>query len=321
VAVDHYWLLTAAHVADDGGLGNLNIAGETYTQQEVVFHSSADLALVRYDKPFPGYYPLHDGEIHNGKNGPQRVYYELVMAGYGKTGTVTQTTFTNGPGGNGTKRWGTNRGVSETTVNANVGGSVGEVSTKCFRMTFDLSDTEFEGGAAQYDSGGPVFINTEAGWKLTGINLYLTGSDPYTGNYASMIHDYIDWITDDIPDYDTDMDGLPDWWELLYEGDETSMDPEGHADSDGFTNLEEWWTDTIPTDGNSFLKIINTTATNLTFNSSSNRQYQLLYRAVLDNSNVTWQAEGGWFVGSDVQTVLPVPTPASNCFYRVRARL
>ena len=74
VAVDHYWILTAAHVGDDEGTGSLVIGGEIYTQQEIIFHPTADLALVRYDKPFPGYYGLHEGEIHNGMPGSSRVY-------------------------------------------------------------------------------------------------------------------------------------------------------------------------------------------------------------------------------------------------------
>ncbi|WP_372807515.1 trypsin-like serine protease [Pontiella sp.] len=44
VAVDHYWILTAAHVADDVTShvkSNLTVNGETYYQQEVVFHPTA----------------------------------------------------------------------------------------------------------------------------------------------------------------------------------------------------------------------------------------------------------------------------------------
>ncbi|RKX39292.1 MAG: hypothetical protein DRP64_14455, partial [Verrucomicrobia bacterium] len=92
VAVDHYWILTAAHVGDDGGTGSLVVDGEAYTQQEIVFHDTADLALVRYDRPFPGYYLLHDDEIYTGpKQNPS--YQELLMAGYGYAGTVSATSF------------------------------------------------------------------------------------------------------------------------------------------------------------------------------------------------------------------------------------
>ena len=45
VAVDTHWLLSAAHVADDGGSGALTINGDVYTQMQRVFHPTADLAL------------------------------------------------------------------------------------------------------------------------------------------------------------------------------------------------------------------------------------------------------------------------------------
>ena len=324
VAVDHYWILTAAHVGDDGGTGSLNIDGEIYTQQEVIFHPTADLALVRYDKPFPGYYGLHAGEIHNGKSGGARVYDELIMAGYGRTGTVTQTTFENGPSGNGTKRWGTNEGTgTETTINANVGGSVGNVSTLCFLMDFDLSDTSYEAGAAQHDSGGPVFIERDSVWSLTGINLYLSGTAPgFSGNYASMIHDYTSWIKSMIVDYDTDMDGLPDWWEMQYGSGPTSMVASVDLDSDDFSNYYEWIADTDPTNGLSHFQILEWLApTNVTFSSSSDRRYLIEARADLVDTNEAWQTEVDWFDGSSPQTAKAVSSATSNRFYRIRAKL
>ena len=225
VAVDHYWILTALHVADDAPSGDLLIDGETYTQQEIVFHPTADLALVRYDKPFPGYYGLHSGEISQRDRG-QTTYDPLIMSGYGYPGTVTATTFSQS-GSAGIKRWGTNRGVSEAMVDADIGGGVIK-STQCFRTTFVLGDTTFEAGANTYDSGGPVFIDRDGSWSLTGILLYRPTTSE---NRAAMIHDYIDWVTNSIPDYDTDMDGLPDWWETLYGGNATSMDATADLDA------------------------------------------------------------------------------------------
>ncbi|VGO20371.1 trypsin-like serine protease [Pontiella sulfatireligans] len=320
VAVDHYWILTAAHVADDGrSTTNLTINGELYRQQEIVFHPTADLALVRYDKPFPGYYALHAGEISttvgSGKN-KVTTYNPLIMAGYGYPGVVTATTFTQS-GSTGTKRWGTNKGSGSTsTVPADIGGGVIK-STICFPTTFDLSGTAFEAGANIYDSGGPVFIEVASEWELTGINLYREGAtSPYTGNSAAMIHDYLDWITNSIPDYDTDMDGLPDWWEAQY----GPLSAGDDADKDGFTNYEEWLADSVPNDSNSFLRVTNySTPTNVTFSSSTNRKYQIEFRTNLVEG--VWEEEGGWFAGSAPQTSAPVSTPTSNRFYRVRANL
>ena len=61
VSVGEGWLLTAAHVADDGGDGSLTIGTTVYQQQQIEYHPNADLALVRYDKAFPGSYGLYTG--------------------------------------------------------------------------------------------------------------------------------------------------------------------------------------------------------------------------------------------------------------------
>jgi hypothetical protein len=72
VAVGPHWLLTAAHVADDTASSSIVADGVTNYQQEINFHSAtddssnvnkADLARVRFDKEFPGYYPLYTGSF------------------------------------------------------------------------------------------------------------------------------------------------------------------------------------------------------------------------------------------------------------------
>ena len=42
-----------------------------------------------------------------------------------------------------------------------------------------------------------------------------------------------DWI-------DTDLDGIPDWWEVMYQLDPRVKDSDQDPDGDGFTNLQEW---------------------------------------------------------------------------------
>lgn len=320
VAVDHYWILTAAHVADDGASGNLTIDGETYTPQETIYHSIADLALVRFDKPFPGYYPLHDDEIYSvtrqGRN-EITVFDELLLSGFGRTGTVTAISFENGPGGNGTRRWGTNRGTGETTVDTDVGGTAGSRSTLCFTTSFTQLDTSYEAGAAQYDSGGPVFIDDGGEWNVAGISLYLMGSSPnYTGNAIGKVSYYRDWIANSIPNYDSDMDGLPDHWESSTGETDATADP----DLDGFTNYEEWIADTDPTAYSSHLKIETyTDATNMAFSSSSDREYLIEY--CTDLTNMNWQTEQDWFSAGGTQTVQAVSRADTNRFYRVRVKL
>ena len=331
VAVDHYWILTAAHVADDPNTKtNLTINDELYTQQEIVFHDSADLALVRYDKPFPGYYSLHDGEIYHEEYEDVRiqgkwvtitneVYEVLIMAGYGFDGTVASSSFTQGTS-TGIKRWGTNRGVLTDYVAAvDVGHSSGMRTTTCFYVGFDLDDTPYEAGANIYDSGGPYFIEKDAEWKVTGINLLRNGTNPYTGNFAAQISEYVGWVTNNIPDYDSDMDGLPDWWEAEY----GEMTADGDADGDGFSNYEEWVADTVPTLGTSFPHIIDySDASEVVFSSSSNRMYQIEYRTDLIDTNESWAIEESWFAGTNSpQMVRSVSTEDTNRFYRIHVKL
>jgi len=326
VAVDHYWLLTAAHVGDDvNSWSNLTINGETYVEQEVVLHDEADLALVRYDKPFPGYYALMEGEVYH-QEGSGRfkttVWHELIMVGFGYAGTVSSSSFTQG-GTQWIKRWGTNRGESEDTLHRDVLGTAGLRSSSCFHVDFDLSDTDYEAGANVYDSGGPVFATNATGWVLAGINAYRSGTEPnWTGNDAVKIADYVGWIKSVITDYDTDMDGLPDWWETEYGGNATSMDRDGHLDSDGYSNYEEWLADTVPTNAASFLEILDSsTETNLMFSSSTNRKYQVEYQTNLADTNEECAVEVLWFNGASPQTEQAVTATTSNRFYHIRAKL
>ena len=320
VAVDHYWILTATHVADDGGTGSLTIDGETYTQQEVVFHDSADLALVRYDKPLPGYYSLYDGALYTG-SGRRKTWMEFVMLGYGFTGSVANSYFTQS-GLAGTKRWGTNRGSSQATPTVDVGYTGGARTTACFTTTFSLSDTPYEAGGNVYDSGGPCFVDDNGTWKLAGINLYRSGTNPYTGNYAAEVSKYISWIKEVIPDYDSDMDGLPDWWETQYVSSSTAMAPAGDLDADGFSNYQEWLADTDPSDETSFFSMnISSGGSLLSFTSSSDRSYRVEYCLDLGAAAEEWVVESDWFAGLSGETSQALTVPATNRFYRVRARM
>jgi len=139
--------------------------------------------------------------------------------------------------------------------------------------------------------------------------------------YATRISSRYSWITNNIPDFDQDVDGLPDWWEMLYGGGPTSLEREAHDDSDSFTNYEEWLADTNPTDENSFLQMMDyTNATSVMFSSSTNRKYQVQYRTDLADTNAIWQTEVDWDDGSLSQTVWSVSDVTSTRFYRVRAK-
>ena len=322
VAIDPYWILTAAHVADDNDDGYIEINGEVYNEVQKVYHSpdfdpenseSADLALIRLDKSLPGYYPIFDRTIYPSQT--------LIFTGWGKTGTVYSSYFINGPGGQGTKRWGTNK-MESTGISPPIddGGTSGPKITKYFLTDFSINDTTYEAAGVGYDSGGGVFLNYRGQWRLAGILLYLNGTDPnYTGNIAANISDYSDWIELMINNHDSDLDGLPDHYESSY-GNSQNMNPNDDLDGDSFTNYDEWIADTNPNDSQSFFKIIHPyNPSNITFSSSSLRQYKIIFCSNLaDNS---WVNTNQWFTGDDIQTTAFTPDISAVRFNRVKVQI
>ena len=316
VAVDTHWLLSAAHVADDGGSGALTINGDAYTQMQRVFHPTADLALVRYDRALPGFYPLHTGNVVRFGTNP-----ELLMVGWGYTGAVTSTSFQNGPGGQGVKRWGTNRAAqSGFPVTVDMGGQVGSLTTDVFSTAFNLNDTTHEAGGVQFDSGGGVFIRHGGQWKVAGTIILLNGTPPnFTGNFIVEIAEYADWINAVLTDQDSDGDGLPDHFETSY-GAGSDMQAAADADGDGMSNLEEWIADTDPTDATSYLRILtNSTPSLLRFTSAASREYQLQFRTNLAEG--IWVETNVWAQGQSGVTEQFSPIDEPLRFNRIGVRI
>ncbi len=202
VAVDAYWILTARHVADDGRSGTITSGEGTHTQQEIVYHPSADLALVRYDRAFAGYYSLYTGSFSAGD--------DMVMIGYGNTGTVSSASFSDSGSGNGTKRWGSNEHSYNQTVaysidtNPNTTNDNRTTTNDGFWMGFNNSSTTNEAGVGIYDSGGGSFINDGGTWKLAGINTIRGGSSgSYTQTFAVSVPEYADWVSETVPEPST----------------------------------------------------------------------------------------------------------------------
>lgn len=206
VAVGGGWLLTAAHVADDGPQPpdpySLSIGGTVYNQQEIVYHSDgadrADLALVRFDRDFPGYYPLYTEPNPNSLVG-----LGVLMVGFGTTGTVYADYFTASGAGRNTRRWGSQVIDRARPFNYPAGGMVGYTKNLGFWMDFDLGHTTHEAGTGLGDSGGGTFYNDGGVWKLVGIMTSRQEGEiagQYTGTYAVSMPAYAGWIATAIPE-------------------------------------------------------------------------------------------------------------------------
>jgi len=354
IAPHHF--ITARHFG--GSVGNtFTFDGTTYTTVTKIIDPDSDLALYEIDGTFPRYEPLYSSTDDVGKDlvvfgrGTQRG--DAVLA----NGSVKGWKW--GPKDY-VIRWGENtvEGVSDYAAvgdgkllraEFNSGGGVNEcmlsdkdsggalfikddeiwklagINYTVGPATFSYSATgDLPFNAAMFDFSfwinepEKIYYQNGASWFLETAN----GEQPCSF-YTTRISSRYSWITNNIPDFDQDVDGLPDWWETEYGGDATSMVATNDIDFDGFMNLEEWLADTIPTDSNSVFRITSyPTPANLMFGfSSTNREYQIEYRLDLADTNETWQAETGWFNGSYSQTVQAVSVDTSNRFYRVRVKL
>lgn len=351
IAPHHF--ITAKHIG--GSVGHdFHFNGQVFNTIAKTDDPDSDLRLWEIDGTFEQYAPLYSAADESGKD------LVVFGRGVDRGAMVTNSVIDDPPGPrppetqvitNGWKwgaytyvqRWGENTVSGTTTINDN----------PVLKADWDLSAGEHECMLTDKDSGGAVFIEQNGVWKLAGINFALgpsftyslnaDGSDSFNGSildftggvyakvddfwvlqlptqkssfYSTRISSRYSWITNNIVDFDSDVDGLPDHWENSTGVTEPDEDP----DEDGFSNYEEWISDTDPNLGSSYLQLLAYThAASLGFTSSTNRQYLVEYSTDLLNPN--WQTFGDWFQGSPSQTVYAVSTAGSNRQYRVQVKL
>jgi len=196
VAINPYWLLTAAHVADDAGHSSVVVDGVTYNQVDEVYHPTADLALVKLDAPLPGYFDMYTGTYPEEEMDRK----EGVLIGYGGVGAIPDATnYTVSSTGRGTLRWGYNKIDDEVVY---VGGT-GKTNSG-LRMFFDTADSANEAGVGIGDSGGGVMILDGGVWKVAGIMVDASTGTATDSVLAVNIQDYEAWINATVPE-------LPPW--------------------------------------------------------------------------------------------------------------
>jgi hypothetical protein len=195
VAIDPYWLLTAAHVADDFGNTSVMVNGQTYNQMGEIFHATADLALIQLDRALPGFYTVYSGTYPT----TSKNKLNAIMVGYGVTGTVVdQYNYTFASAGKGTERWGSNKIDGQL----NYIGATGKTNSG-FQMYFNTADSVLEAGAGTGDSGGGVFVNDSGIWKLAGIMTDVSTGGSQDAVYAIDAQDYSSWIMQTVPEATT----------------------------------------------------------------------------------------------------------------------
>lgn len=333
--------------------------GETYTTTARIDLPGNDLTLFRVDRPLPAYAPLWTRTDEAGKTAT------LFGRGVDRGSVVISTNLTGGVRTNGW-RWGTTAGVLRWGQNV-VEGATTLDGMPMLEGEFNLTGLGTnECMLTGNDSGGPAFLNEGGVWKVAGLGyavgpsrfsysadgsnafdaalydyryLYYEENEMWTGPimtgparpcsfYLSRISTSFAAITNAIPDFDLDVDGLPDYWERRYTNDVVSLLPGADLDGDGASNLAEFVADTDPTNGASFFRLTGLggpTADTVEFPGSTGRLYRAEVNDAAGLSGEDWTPDaGGWRAGQGDPTAIAVTNPppaAPRRAYRVEVRV
>jgi hypothetical protein len=118
---------------------------------------------------------------------------------------------------------------------------------------------------------------------------------------------------------DSDLDGMPDSYELAYSGTTTDFNPAADADGDGMSNLAEFLAGTDPFDPNSYLRVDQTHVADvawITFAAVSNRTYSVQFSDAVPAATWLKFAEVPSRATNRVELFL-APHSNTNRFFRV----
>lgn len=130
------------------------------------------------------------------------------------------------------------------------------------------------------------------------------------------------WEIDDVAilvEPDSNTNGLPDWWETMYYGGLTNLDPQADSDEDGASNEAEFVAGTHPVDNGSCFKIKGIIRSNqavtVTCPTEIGHYYDLL--SGVDLQGQSWTNRALRVPGTGSFTNLSLLAPASGGFYRM----
>lgn len=306
----------------------------------------SDLRLWQVSDRLPRYAPVYTGS--------NEVAATIAVFGRGtQRGTnIVTDGLTNG------WSWGTADNVLRWGSNCVSSIATNPAGAPYLYATFDHHAGSDECHLSDGDSGGAAFILADGIWQLAGIHYSVDGKfnttntgagfdaaiyDAYglyygagtnwtlitnhvaSGFYSSRVSAHYAWLTNTIADFDSNANGLPDWWELQYSESIHGLSSTNDPDADGLNNLAEWIARTDPTNPASFFRIEAFACTNqtptMTFTGWSNRLYAV-YRQDTPLTNSAWTLATNAFAGANGPTTWSDTTPAATSrFYRLEVSL
>lgn len=183
---------------------------------------------------------------------------------------------------------------------------------------------DLAGGNYRLGYGSPCI---DAGTNLAmGVTNDLDGaSRPVDGDFTGPAEADMGAYEYNPQTYDTDGDQMTDGWERQYGLSPTNgADAAAHSDGDGVVNLQEFVADTDPTNAASCFLITSLavlSSNTLSFASSSNRSYLLLFRTNLLEGDWTVVPGQAWVSGKGgPDSIADTNTASAQRFYKLSVR-
>lgn len=169
-------------------------------------------------------------------------------------------------------------------------------------------------------------LSSNSPCRDTGNNNYVQSSVDYAGN-ARIVHEAVDMGAYEYQggtSADYDLDGLPNWWEVLYDLTPTVARYFVDTDIDGFKDLEEYIAGTSPRDSNSYLRAsieLGVVPPRVVIDSVAGRIYKVQYLDNLDAIPQSWRTFIDNVSGNGDPIYIDDAEYRTNRFYNLTVRL